>query len=166
MEFEELQEGGRSNNGGSNDKHPLCSYCEKSSRLPRKKSRFGPKEIVPKNKQQEGNQVQVVDPHQEEQLFAAFCFFRSSLIDDWWGICFVSRRRAGLVFHHPPNLGVTAGKLIDWESWIERLERVGGAMVSNIHANFFVNYGQSTSRDMLKLICLVKEKVYQRCSKV
>ncbi|KAI8020511.1 UDP-N-acetylenolpyruvoylglucosamine reductase [Camellia lanceoleosa] len=40
--------------------------------------------------------------------------------------------------------------------------RVGGAMVSNIHANFFINSGGSTSEDMLELINLVKEMVYQK----
>lgn len=37
--------------------------------------------------------------------------------------------------------------------------RVGGAMVSEIHANFFINSGGSTSQDMLTLIAVVKEKV-------
>lgn len=33
-------------------------------------------------------------------------------------------------------------------------------MVSNFHANFFINSGGSTSEDMLELISLVKEMVY------
>lgn len=40
--------------------------------------------------------------------------------------------------------------------------RVGGAKVSDLHANFFINCDSSTSRDMLRLIDLVKEKVYRR----
>lgn len=34
-------------------------------------------------------------------------------------------------------------------------------MVSNVHANFFVNAGGSTSKDMLNLIAFVREKVDQ-----
>ncbi|KAK2652202.1 hypothetical protein Ddye_012058 [Dipteronia dyeriana] len=40
--------------------------------------------------------------------------------------------------------------------------RIGGAVVSDIHANFFVNVDNSTSRDMLDLIALVKDKVDQK----
>lgn len=36
---------------------------------------------------------------------------------------------------------------------------VGGAKVSNAHANFFVNFNGSTSQDMLALISHVKESV-------
>lgn len=35
-------------------------------------------------------------------------------------------------------------------------------MVSNVHANFFINCGSSTSEDMLQLIDLVKDTVYQK----
>jgi UDP-N-acetylmuramate dehydrogenase len=37
--------------------------------------------------------------------------------------------------------------------------RVGGAMVSDRHANFFVNAGEATCADMLKLIDDVRERV-------
>lgn len=85
------------------------------------------------------------------------------------GVYSVSRRRlsqpvgeqsAGSVFRNPSNLGVTAGELIERAGL--KGYKVGGAMVSNIHANFFINSGQSSSQDMLELIRLVKEKVYQR----
>ncbi|KAJ9682882.1 hypothetical protein PVL29_018750 [Vitis rotundifolia] len=72
----------------------------------------------------------------------------------------VGEQSAGSVFRNPSNLGVTAGELIERAGL--KGYRVGGAMVSSIHANFFVNSGQSTSQDMLELIRLVKEKVYQR----
>ena len=72
----------------------------------------------------------------------------------------VGERTAGSVFRNPPNSGVTAGELIEKAGL--KGHRVGGAMVSDIHGNFFINSGQSTSQDMLELIGLVKEKVYQR----
>ncbi|EYU34403.1 hypothetical protein MIMGU_mgv1a0188052mg, partial [Erythranthe guttata] len=40
--------------------------------------------------------------------------------------------------------------------------KVGGAMISNKHANFFVNFNNATSRDMLVLIGLAKEAVFQK----
>ena len=39
--------------------------------------------------------------------------------------------------------------------------RVGGAQVSELHANFIVNTGDATARDVLELINLVKTKVYE-----
>ncbi|KAH7533283.1 hypothetical protein FEM48_Zijuj04G0114400 [Ziziphus jujuba var. spinosa] len=69
----------------------------------------------------------------------------------------ISERTAGSVFQNPPYLGVAAAKLIE-EAGLKGF-RVGGAMVSEIHANFFINSGGSTSQDMLTLIAVVKEKV-------
>ena len=39
--------------------------------------------------------------------------------------------------------------------------RIGGAQVSEVHANFIVNTGDATARDVLELINLVKTKVYE-----
>ena len=38
--------------------------------------------------------------------------------------------------------------------------KIGGAFVSELHSNFFVNEGSATSNDMENLINLVKEKVF------
>ena len=56
------------------------------------------------------------------------------------------------------NDGYFAGKLID----ISGLKgyTVGGATVSEKHANFIINRG-GTSSDIYKLICIIKNKVYQ-----
>lgn len=56
-------------------------------------------------------------------------------------------------------MGVAAAELIE-KAQLKGL-RVGGAMISNIHAKFFINSGSSTSQDMLDLIALAKEKVDQ-----
>ncbi|XWS75465.1 hypothetical protein CRYUN_Cryun01aG0090800 [Craigia yunnanensis] len=69
----------------------------------------------------------------------------------------IGERSAGSVFRNPTNLGVSAAELIDNTGL--KGSSIGGAMVSHIHANFFVNIGGSTSRDMLNLIALVKDKV-------
>lgn len=67
----------------------------------------------------------------------------------------VGEHSAGSVFRNPP--GFSAGKLIEKVGL--KGFRLGGATVSEVHANFFINSGSSTSRDMLELIHLVKEKV-------
>ncbi|KAL5557828.1 hypothetical protein UlMin_034039 [Ulmus minor] len=69
-------------------------------------------------------------------------------------------RSAGSVFRNPSELGVSAAKLIE-KAGLKGF-RVGGAMVSELHVNFFINYGGSTSQDMLDLIAHVKDTVYQK----
>ena len=41
-------------------------------------------------------------------------------------------------------------------------ETVGGARVSSLHANFIVNLGGASSRDVLGLIGLVRRRVHDR----
>lgn len=62
---------------------------------------------------------------------------------------------AGSFFKNPE--GKQAWKLIDAAGL--RGYRVGGAQVSEVHANFLVNRGNATARDFLELAELVKEKV-------
>lgn len=62
---------------------------------------------------------------------------------------------AGCTFKNPsPTL--PAGRLID-ELGLKGT-RVGAAMVSDVHANFFVNLGGATARDVLDLIDLVRTR--------
>lgn len=72
----------------------------------------------------------------------------------------LGEKTAGSVFRNPPDVGVATAELIE-KSGLKGV-RVGGAMVSNVHANFFVNVGDATSQDMLELISLVKDKVDQK----
>jgi UDP-N-acetylmuramate dehydrogenase len=67
----------------------------------------------------------------------------------------LNQKSAGCIFKNPP--GSSAGRMID-ELGLKG-HRVGGAMVSDRHANFFVNAGEATSADMLKLIDDVRERV-------
>ncbi|MBU2591498.1 MAG: UDP-N-acetylenolpyruvoylglucosamine reductase, partial [Nitrospinae bacterium] len=39
--------------------------------------------------------------------------------------------------------------------------RVGGAVVSGDHANFILNEGEATAKDILELILLIKDRVYK-----
>lgn len=65
---------------------------------------------------------------------------------------------AGSVFKNPP--GHQAWQLID-QAGLRGLRR-GGARVSEKHANFIVNAGGATARDILGLIGLVQRKVAEK----
>ena len=65
---------------------------------------------------------------------------------------------AGCTFKNPgPDM--PAGRLID-ELGLKGL-RVGDAMVSDKHANFFVNLGAATATDVLRLIGEVRQRVWE-----
>ena len=63
----------------------------------------------------------------------------------------------GSVFRNPE--GAPVGALIE-EAGLKGL-RIGGGQGSEGHANFIVNTGDATARDVLELINLVKTKVYE-----
>ena len=66
---------------------------------------------------------------------------------------------AGCTFKNPrPEL--PAGRLID-ELGLKGL-RIGDAMVSEVHANFFVNMGNAKAADVLALIAEVKKRAFDQ----
>jgi len=67
----------------------------------------------------------------------------------------LNQKSAGCIFKNPP--GGSAGRMIDGLGL--KGFRVGGAMVSDRHANFFVNAGGATCSDMLGLIAEVRGRV-------
>jgi UDP-N-acetylmuramate dehydrogenase len=67
----------------------------------------------------------------------------------------VSHPNAGSFFRNPP--GEQAWRLIDRAGL--RGERIGGAGVSEQHANFLVNLGGATARDFIELSALIKGRV-------
>lgn len=67
----------------------------------------------------------------------------------------LNQKSAGCIFKNPP--GGSAGRMID-ELGLKG-HRSGDAMVSDRHANFFVNSGSASCSDMLKLIEDVRERV-------
>jgi UDP-N-acetylmuramate dehydrogenase len=67
----------------------------------------------------------------------------------------LNQKSAGCIFKNPP--GGSAGRMID-ELKLKGY-RVGDAMVSDRHANFFVNVASASCSDMLKLIDDVRERV-------
>ncbi|XP_068638714.1 uncharacterized protein [Aristolochia californica] len=72
----------------------------------------------------------------------------------------IYQRSAGSVFRNPEGLGISAGELIEMTGLKGFI--VGGAKVSEFHANFFINFNRSTSKNMIDLINLVNEKVEQK----
>lgn len=69
----------------------------------------------------------------------------------------IHEKSAGCIFKNPP--GLSAGKLID-ELGLKGAQ-VGGAVVSERHANFIVNRHHATAADILKLLDLVRERVLE-----
>lgn len=65
---------------------------------------------------------------------------------------------AGSIFKNPP--GNFAGKLIE-EAGLKGVQ-IGGAQISEKHANFIINKGNATARDVLELIKLAQSKVYEK----
>ena len=80
---------------------------------------------------------------------------------------FIERRRkqpkglsSGCIFKNPE--GSSAGYLIDKAGL--KGSCVGGAIVSDIHANFIINDGSASSSDILKLIGIIKDEVKKQFS--
>lgn len=65
---------------------------------------------------------------------------------------------AGSVFKNPK--GGRAGQLIE-EAGLKGV-RIRGAKVSEIHANFIVNVGEATARDIVSLVGLVRDRVKEK----
>jgi len=65
---------------------------------------------------------------------------------------------AGCVFQNPSGRG--AGRYID-AAGLKGL-RVGGAEVSPVHANFIVNTGGASARDVLILMSVIRRTVYEK----
>ena len=74
-------------------------------------------------------------------------------VQDWNHPC------AGSVFKNPIPFDYSVGEMVD------RLglkgTQVGGAQISPIHGNFFINKGGATAQDIVTLVELVREKVFQ-----
>lgn len=70
----------------------------------------------------------------------------------------VAQRSAGSVFKRPP--GDYAGRLL--EEVGAKGTRVGGAMISDKHANFIVNAENATAAEIMELIRVVRNRVHDR----
>jgi UDP-N-acetylmuramate dehydrogenase len=69
----------------------------------------------------------------------------------------IRAKTSGSTFKNPENM--KAWQLIDAAGC--RGLTIGGAQVSELHCNFFLNLGNATAEDLLNLITEVKERVYK-----
>lgn len=60
-------------------------------------------------------------------------------------------------FFKNPSIVQPAGLLIEQAGL--KGKRVGGAVVSDVHANFLINTGKATASDFLELMCLIQRQV-------
>lgn len=67
----------------------------------------------------------------------------------------IYEKSLGCIFKNPKN--DVAAKLIEGAGL--KGKKIGGAMVSNVHANFIINNKNATSEDVLTLISVIVEKV-------
>jgi UDP-N-acetylmuramate dehydrogenase len=71
--------------------------------------------------------------------------------------------QAGVDAHLKPLLSLAKGGKLAAGLLIDRAglkgQKIGGALVSEKHANFIVNTGNATAADVLKLISLIKTRV-------
>ncbi|MDD4407074.1 MAG: UDP-N-acetylmuramate dehydrogenase [Bacilli bacterium] len=65
---------------------------------------------------------------------------------------------AGSVFQNPT--GDYAGRLIEEAGLKGKI--IGGAKISDKHANFIINYNKASSEDIIKLINLIKNIIYKK----
>jgi UDP-N-acetylmuramate dehydrogenase len=70
----------------------------------------------------------------------------------------MAHENTGCIFRNPR--GMSAGMLIDQAGL--KGEKVGGAEVSQRHANFIIAHAEATTRDVLKLIDVVRSRVAER----
>ena len=66
-------------------------------------------------------------------------------------------RSAGSIFKNPSHK-IAAGYLID-KANLKGIQ-IGGAQISEKHANFIINKGNASSNDVIELINIIKKKVY------
>jgi UDP-N-acetylmuramate dehydrogenase len=70
----------------------------------------------------------------------------------------LNSKNAGCIFKNPR--GLSAGAMID-QAGLKGM-RVGGAEVSTKHANFIISHPGGTADDVMKLMKIVREKVYDK----
>lgn len=68
---------------------------------------------------------------------------------------------AGCVFQNP-SAEMPAGRLIDQAGF--KGFRIGDAQVSELHANFIINRNRASAADILRLMAMIREKIYQTCN--
>ncbi|MDP3762544.1 MAG: UDP-N-acetylmuramate dehydrogenase [bacterium] len=71
----------------------------------------------------------------------------------------IGSKTAGCVFKNPSS-EIRAGALVDKAGL--KGTRIGGAVVSDKHANFIINTGAASAEDIVMLVGLIKERVHRK----
>lgn len=87
----------------------------------------------------------------EEEIKANFAY-RNSVQD-------LRYPSAGSTFKNPKSFPLTAGQILD-QVQMKRM-RVGGAMVSERHANFFLNVDHAKAQDVLDLMAIAQKRAFE-----
>jgi UDP-N-acetylmuramate dehydrogenase len=69
----------------------------------------------------------------------------------------LDKPNAGCFFKNPDNFQFTCGQLIDMLKL--KGKTIGGAQISEKHANFIINKGNATCGDVLELVAFIKDSV-------
>jgi UDP-N-acetylmuramate dehydrogenase len=69
----------------------------------------------------------------------------------------LKEKSAGCIFKNPP--GLSTGRMIDELGM--KGHRVGGAVISERHANFIVNRDGGTASDIFRLMDTIRERIYR-----
>jgi len=72
----------------------------------------------------------------------------------------LNTKNAGCIFKNPAKSGLAAGEMIDICGF--KGFKYGGAEVSDLHANFIINSGNASSKDIFVLSKIIKNAVMQR----
>ena len=72
----------------------------------------------------------------------------------------IDKKSAGCIFKNPE--GLYAGKLIE-DAGLKGF-KINDAMVSPVHSNFIVNNGKASATDIMKLIEIIRKKVFEKFS--
>jgi UDP-N-acetylmuramate dehydrogenase len=103
----------------------------------------------------EGSVIEEVAVALEAHDPAGVAARQREVLESKWRTQPVGMRSAGCVFRNPG--GQPAGRLIDAAGL--KGERVGGAVVSDLHANYILNDRGATPEDVEALIGLIRERV-------
>ncbi|MHC5111432.1 MAG: UDP-N-acetylmuramate dehydrogenase [Planctomycetota bacterium] len=93
--------------------------------------------------------LSAVDPAESDARYQEYFAFKENTQP-------LKYHSAGCIFKNPEQM--PAGALID-QTGLKGL-RVGGAMISDVHANFIVTEASARATDVIALIDAVREKVY------
>ncbi|NOQ68062.1 UDP-N-acetylmuramate dehydrogenase [Patescibacteria group bacterium] len=114
------------------------------------------KTITPSLKKRVGEILKLRKEKQPLEYPSAGSVFKNPVVDD--------KRLAELIKEYPEIQNIAKNNIIPAGWLIEQIEglkgkKIGGAMISEKHCNFIVNFNNAKAEDIIILISLIKQKV-------